>query len=96
MVPVISPGLPGITTSTRAFSASNQDSVWTRLISSPTNFLANPGMPSAGWTWSMSTVTPPSSSVIVTALRIAPWASHTRSRNAPSISIASTSAIGAS
>ena len=85
-----------MTTSTRAFSASNHVSVCTRLISSPTNFRAKPGIPSAGCTWSMTTVTPASSSVIETVLRIAPWASQTRSRNAGSTSIASTAAIGAS
>ena len=48
MVPLICPGLPGMTTSTRAFSMSDQCSVCTSWISSPTNLLAKPGMPCGG------------------------------------------------
>ena len=95
-MPLICPGLPGMTTSTRAFSMSDHRSVCTSWISSPTNLLAKPGMPSAACTLSMTTFMPPPSWPTLTVLRSACWASQTCSRNAASISISPTAIIGAS
>ncbi len=66
------------------------------LISSPTNFFANDGMPCAAWTWSMVTSMPLSSESIDTIARLAPWNSQTSSRKDGSASISATSGIGAS
>jgi hypothetical protein len=87
-VPRISPGLPGISTFTAAAVGDDQASFCTMLISSPTNFLANDGMPSAACTWSIDTVMPEPDPLIDTDLRSTPWKSQTCSRKSCSPSIA--------
>jgi hypothetical protein len=91
-VPAISPGLPGIDTVIEPRPRECPSSSWTPLISSPTNFAANDGMPLAACTWSTVTRLP----ATVTVRRSTCWASHTRSRNAGVISMAETSSGDAS
>jgi len=89
-VPRISPGFPGISTFTAAAVGDDQASFCTMWISSPTNFLANDGMPSAACTWSIETFMPePEPDPLTdTVLRSTPWKSHTCSRKLCSPSIA--------
>ncbi len=94
--PAIAPGLPGIVTCRSARSSVVHSSRWTMLISSPTNFFAKPGMPSAGCTWSTTTVIPAPAPSSVISDGMPPWAMQTSSRKAGSASIAKTWSGGAS
>ncbi len=55
VVPDMVPGLPGMETVMSPCVGLDQCSSWTMLVSSPTIFLANDGMPRVGCTWSMRT-----------------------------------------
>jgi hypothetical protein len=95
-VPSKVPGLPGISRVSDPPEPSAQVSRCTIRILSPTNFRAKDGMPRAGWVWSTTTVIPGPASSTETRCSEACTASHTRSRNAGSATIARTSSGAAS
>lgn len=72
-VPFMSPGLPGIVTSTSAAVSEDHVSTWTIGISSPTNFFANDGTRSVPCTISTSIRLAGTSPETVTVLRMTPW-----------------------
>ena len=95
-VPLIDVGLPGVSMVMVPPAGEPHSSVCTARVVSPANFLAKPGMPSVGCTWSMWTLMPSPFGVMVTSAEMTPMASAEAWRKPGSESIAKTSARGAS
>ncbi len=95
-VPLIEVGLPGVSMAMLPPAGESHSSVCTARVVSPANFLAKPGTPSVGCTWSMRTLMPSPFGVIDTSAEITPIAAAEAWRKSGSASIAKTSARGAS